>query len=264
MCAFGRALAALAPGVVRVARSRWGGFTRRGTTRRATGGFGRRRPISTRTHHPGSIKRPRAGAPEVAVATWCATAVSAVSSSGYNRCSFTSTCAPSIASEAGRICRRAKERAHVRVSLLMYGAERHRVRSAAMAAHQPTRMPRIGGGRTREQSRSGSWSVGEGELARASEPVRFGSVVPVRSTRRSRSHRTCGASGATSQSPRRERGASAALQLAHTQPKSTKSFSERRGVECVLVFCGKLWALTVSTRSVLKDLVTTKSFVHSQ
>ena len=264
MCAFGRALAALAPGVVRVARSRWGGFTRRGTTRRATGGFGRRRPISTRTHHPGSIKRPRAGAPEVALATVHATAVSVVPSSVSKHCPFSSTCAPSIASEAGRICRRAKERAHVCVSLLMYGAERHRVRSAAMAAHQPTRMPRIGGGRTREQSRSGSWSVGEGELARASEPVRFGSVVPVRSTRRSRSHRTCGASGATSQSPRRERGASAALQLAHTQPKSTKSFSERRGVECVLVFCGKLWALTVSTRSVLKDLVTTKSFVHSQ
>ena len=157
-----------------------------------------------------------------------------------------------------------QERAHVRVSLLMYGAERHRVRSAAMAAHRPTRMPCIGGGRTCEQSRSGSWSVGEGELARASEPVRFGSVVPVRSTRRSGSHRTCGASGATSQSPRRERGASAALQLAHTQPKSTKSFSERRGVECVLVFCGKFWALTVSTRSVLKDLGTTKSFKVSR
>ena len=218
----------------------------------------------SRTHHPGSIKRPRAGAPEVALATVHATAVSVVPSSVSKHCPFSSTCAPSIASEAGRICRRAKERAHVCVSLLMYGAERHRVRSAAMAAHQPTRMPRIGGGRTREQSRSGSWSVGEGELARASEPVRFGSVVPVRSTRRSRSHRTCGASGATSQSPRRERGASAALQLAHTQPKSTKSFSERRGVECVLVFCGKLWALTVSTRSVLKDLVTTKSFKHSQ
>ena len=172
MCAFGRALAALAPGVVRVARSRWGGFTRRGTTRRATGGFGRRRPISTRTHHPGSIKRPRAGAPEVAVATWCATAVSAVLSSGYNRCSFTSTCAPSIASEAGRICRRAKERAHVRVSLLMYGAERHRVRSAAMAAHRPTRMPCIGGGRTCEQSRSGALLVGRRRRARPSERTR--------------------------------------------------------------------------------------------
>ena len=104
MCAFGRALAALAPGVVRVARSRWRGFTRRGTTRRATGGFGRRRPISTRTHHPGSIKRPRAGAPKVAVATVRATAVSVVSSSVSKHCSFSSTCAPSIASEASRVC----------------------------------------------------------------------------------------------------------------------------------------------------------------
>ena len=104
MCAFGRALAALAPGVVRVARSRWRGFTRRGTTRRATGGFGRRRPISTRTHHPGSIKRPRAGAPKVAVATVRATAVSVVSSRVSKHWSFSSTCAPSIASEASRTC----------------------------------------------------------------------------------------------------------------------------------------------------------------
>ena len=104
VCAFGRALAALAPGGVRVARSRWRGFTRRGTTRRATGGFGRRRPISTRTHHPGSIKRPRAGAPEVAVAIRCATAVSAVSSSVLKHCSFSRLCAPSIVSRARASC----------------------------------------------------------------------------------------------------------------------------------------------------------------
>ena len=87
-----------------MARSRWGGFTRRGTTRRATGGFGRRRPISTRTHHPGSIKRPRAGAPEVAVAIRCATAVSAVSSSVLKHCSFSRLCAPSIVSRARASC----------------------------------------------------------------------------------------------------------------------------------------------------------------
>ena len=51
----------------------------------------------------------------------------------------------------------------------MYGAERHPVWSAVMTAHQPTCVLRIRGCRTRENSRSGHWSVDQGGLARASE-----------------------------------------------------------------------------------------------
>ena len=85
-------------------RSRPGGSTRRSRARRISHGFGARRRISARTFYLGSTRRPRAGAPEVAVAIRCATAVSAVSSSVLKHCSFSRLCAPSIVSRARASC----------------------------------------------------------------------------------------------------------------------------------------------------------------
>ena len=89
---------------MRVGRSRPGGSTRRSRARRISHGFGARRRISARTFYLGSTRRPRAGAPEVAVAIRCATAVSAVSSSVLKHCSFSRLCAPSIVSRARASC----------------------------------------------------------------------------------------------------------------------------------------------------------------
>ena len=89
---------------MRVGRSRPGGSTRRSRARRISHGLGARRRISARTFYLGSTRRPRAGAPEVAVAIRCATAVSAVSSSVLKHCSFSRLCAPSIVSRARASC----------------------------------------------------------------------------------------------------------------------------------------------------------------
>ena len=85
-------------------RSRPGGSTRRSRARRISHGFGARRRISTRTYHLGSTRRPRAGPPEVAVATRCATADSGVVWSVSKHYSLSSTCAPLIASRARASC----------------------------------------------------------------------------------------------------------------------------------------------------------------
>ena len=89
---------------MRVGRSRPGGSTRRSRARRISHGFGARRRISTRTYHLGSTRRPRAGPPEVAVATRCATADSGVVWSVSKHYSLSSTCAPLIASRARASC----------------------------------------------------------------------------------------------------------------------------------------------------------------
>ena len=85
-------------------RSRPGGSTRRSRARRISHGFGARRRISTRTYHLGSTRRPRAGPPEIAVATRCATADSGVVWSVSKHYSLSSTCAPLIASRARASC----------------------------------------------------------------------------------------------------------------------------------------------------------------
>ena len=89
---------------MRVGRSRPGGSTRRSRARRISHGLGARRRISARTFYLGSTRRPRDGAPKVAVAIRCATAVSAVSSSVLKHCSFSRLCAPSIVSRARASC----------------------------------------------------------------------------------------------------------------------------------------------------------------
>ena len=85
-------------------RSRPGGSTRRSRGCRISHGLGARRRISARTCYLGSTRRPRAGAPKVAVAIRCATAHPAVSSSVSKHCSFSRLCAPSIVSRARASC----------------------------------------------------------------------------------------------------------------------------------------------------------------